>query len=100
MGGNEPICDGVQHWIGFASCSKLIAETLRLLRLPNPRHTDAKGFQNPSDLVFQILAQSDRGLFLASDQRTQTIRHFAADVNWSEPVHPCELCQTFCISTV
>jgi len=59
VGGDKPVCDGAQNWVGLASSGKLIAKTLPLLCLTDASHTDTKGLEDAPDVAFQILAQSD-----------------------------------------
>lgn len=99
MGGDEAICDRAQDRISLACLGELIAESLALMALADACHADAERFQDTAHAPFEVFAQPDHSR-AGSDQATQPVGRFAADMDWRAPAGACELCQAFGIGGV
>ncbi|GGA29563.1 hypothetical protein GCM10011326_46920 [Salipiger profundus] len=89
-GNDEGIGHGPQNWVGLARCRQLIAERLPLSPLANADHTDAEGFEDATDVTFEVLARPDQS-FTCRDKAPQPVGLFAADMHRSEPASSGEL---------
>ena len=94
MGSDEGISYDPQNLVGLARCRQLIAERLPLPSLANADHTDAEGFEDATNVTFEVLAQPDQP-FPRAYQAAKPVRLLAADVNRCEPTGARKLCQTF-----
>lgn len=94
MGSYESIGYDPQSRVGFTRCCQLISERLPLSSLANADHTDAKGFEDATNVTFEVLAQPDQA-FPRAYQAAKPVRLCASNVNRCEPTGARKLCQTF-----
>ena len=99
MGRDEGIGYGPQNRVGLTRCRQLIAERLPLFPLANADHTDPEGFEDATNVAFEVLAQPDQP-FPRTYQAAKPVGVLATDVNRREPASSGELRQPFGIGGV